>query len=154
MRDMLFRAKSICADSPGDTSHNYWVEGSLIHQTEFYGDPVDVYHIVKVGEFHCDYYDSEEVWPETVGQFTGLYDRNDKKIYEGDIVKTKYGRLCIVVWFANQVHNGWDLEVIRTVENCVHTRYPDSIDLYKKENLEVVGNIHDNPEMLKEKNYE
>lgn len=84
---------------------------------------------------------------KTVGQCTGIVDKHGVKVYEGDIVKTKYGRLCIVVWFASQVHNGWDLETVRTVENCVHTKPPELVDLYKRGNLEVVGNVYDNPEV-------
>lgn len=140
MREILFRGK--CKETGN------WYVGNLIHRTEFYGDPVDDYHILHIGEFDCDYYDSTEVIPNTIGQLTGLYDKNGKKIFEGDIVKTKYGRLCIVVWFASPVHNGWDLESIRTFENCM-IEYPSPFDLYCKDNLEVVGNIHDNPELLR-----
>lgn len=140
MREIIFRGKQI--------DNGEWIEGSLIHQTKFYGDPVDCYHILYDGEFHLDYYGSAEVIPETVGQFTGMFDKNDKMIFEGDIVKTKYGRLCTVVWFSSQVCSGWDLASILTLENCAYTRYPDAIDLCKKENLEIIGNIHDNPELL------
>lgn len=151
MREILCRAKSICADSPDDISTNYWVEGSLVHQTMFYGDPVDVYHIVGVGEFHCDYYDSHEVWPETVGQFTGFLDKNGKKIFEGDIVKTKYGRLCVIKWFSSPSSGEWDMTPISTAKNIFETQPPDIYDLFVSANLEVVGNIHDNPELMEDR---
>ena len=128
MRDILFRGKRV--------EHGGWVEGSLI----------------KACGLCLIFSDTTKeccvVLNDTIGQFTGMHDKNDKKIFEGDIVETKYGRLCTVVWFASQAHNGWDLEVVGTVENSVHTKYPDEFDLYKKENLEVVGNIHDNPDIL------
>ena len=53
-----------------------WVVGSLIHRTDFYGDPCDDYFILHGGEFDCDYYDADRVDPKTVGQFTGLTDKN------------------------------------------------------------------------------
>lgn len=142
MREILFRGK---IKDDGD-----WEEGGLVVFTD-YDSGLKEYWIVHPGQT-VDFRDDREyeVVPETVGQYTGLTDKNGEKIFEGDIVKTKYGRLCIVVWFSSQACNGWDLETIRTVENCVHTKYPDAIDLYKKENLEIVGNIHDNPELLEE----
>lgn len=146
MREILFRAKSICADSPEDTNHNYWVEGSLVHQTEFYDLPVNVYHIVKLGTFHCDYYDSEEVWSDTIGQFTGLLDKNCEKIFEGDIVKVRQDQ-----------NDG-----LGTIgyENGSFMVYPISGNIYKRTlfeyryndwDLECIGNKWDNPELLEVK---
>lgn len=91
----------------------------------------------------------KEVIPETVGQYTGLTDKNGKKIFEGDIVKTKFGRLCIVVWFSSPEYNGWDLIVYNRAD-VIFTKAPDKFDIYDKCNLEVIGNIHDNPELLEE----
>ena len=129
MREILFRGKSLYSDD--------WLCG-YIRQ----------YENGKV--IICDF-ETKRLWfvdPETVGQFTGLTDKNGKKIFEGDIVKTKYGRLCIVVWFSSPAHCGWDLNPIGSAENCIYTKAPDRSDLYKSCNLEVIGNIHDNPELI------
>ena len=134
MREILFRAKSICTDSPNDTSKNWWVEGSLVHQTEHYGDPVDVYHIVKPGTFHSDYYDSEEVWPETVGQYVGLKDRDGNKVFEGDVLESPVKRIG---------QKFGSLIVIRDIRECKFAA------LYVGE-YKIIGNIHDNPELLNE----
>ncbi|MBQ8245795.1 MAG: hypothetical protein IJZ42_01545 [Lachnospiraceae bacterium] len=91
-----------------------------------------------------------EVIPKTVGQFTGLFDKNSKQIFEGDVVKTKTGRRCVVCWFSSPSFCGWDLKPVDTVENVLRTSAPSAYDLYLPENLEVIGNIHDNPELLKQ----
>lgn len=124
MREILFRGKRV--------DNGEWVEGSLIHQTKFYGDPVDHYHILYDGEFHIDYYGSAEVIPETVGQFTGLLDKNGKKIFEGDIVRLYCGIRGTYVMHILDIRHGF-----RPFENRVTE-------------IEVIGNIHDNPELLKE----
>lgn len=69
-------------------------------------------------------------------------------IFEGDIVRTKYGRLCIIIWFSNNSFTGWDLKPILTQENLDNDP-PDEYDLFLPENLEVIGNVHSNPELLK-----
>ena len=148
MREILFRGKSIYADNP--STPGYWIEGSFVRNSILFDNiKTDVLHIIKPGEYlEICLDDTNEIWPETIGQFTGLYDKNDKKIFEGDIVKTKYGRLCIVTWFTSNQECCWDLKPVDTAKN-IRMRAPTRIDLYSKDNLEVKGNIHDNPELLR-----
>lgn len=139
MKNHLFRGKR---------NDGQWMFGDLFVQaegTEY--EEVFILGYLDHRDCICDVRKcAEKVEPRTVGQFTGLFDKNDHRIFEGDIVKTKYGRLCIVVWFASQVYNGWDLEAVRTSENLANTKPPEPVDLYKSDNLEIIGNIYDNPE--------
>jgi uncharacterized phage protein (TIGR01671 family) len=127
MREILFRGK---------TNDGEWVVGNLIHQTEHYGDPIDRYHILYTGEFDGDYYDSVEVIPETVGQYTGMLDDRGKRLFEGDIVK------CEVLYEVGQYPH-YETE-IKTVKYDRGFFYPTS-------RCEIIGNIYDNPELLEEK---
>ena len=128
MRDIMFRGRKSNSDR--------WI----------YGFPFAVYSGLKIEGIET--WDGERhlVDTKTVGQWTGMRDKNNTKIFEGDIVKTKYGRLCVVTWFYSNTYIGWDLKPVDTPDNIIHTRAPDDWDVYAKDNLEVVGNIHDNPE--------
>jgi uncharacterized phage protein (TIGR01671 family) len=102
-----------------------------------------------------------EVIPETVGQYTELKDKNGKEIYEGDIVKQEYsagpyGRNGEEYW------EGYHLGVVRitaTEGACMRNPYRfDEIEdtVYKINQYknvvgyrtEIIGNIHENPELL------
>lgn len=100
---------------------------------------------------HADYH-YHNVLDDTVGQFTGLRDRNGKEVYEGDVV----------FWIATDMHGRgrgeqgaifWDKHTmswaIERDKPCVDGRPCIISRPFDKQHLEVVGNIHDNPELIK-----
>ena len=98
---------------------------------------------------HSTLGDKAKIDTDTIGQFTGLQDKNGKEIYEGDIVSTsKYGK---DIEIGNQIKNvsGSELyEVKMLMCNFVlDSKYRSHYLIYYKD-YEVIGNIHDNPELL------
>ena len=91
-------------------------------------------------ELGCFYIDTE-----TVGQFTGLMDKNGAEIYEGDIVKWSNGRMYVVKF--------WQGMFYASVEECndgILGGFPlHALTDYGDGRCEIVGNIYDNPELLK-----
>ena len=152
MREILFRGKR--------KDNGEWVEGdSLIHSMYKKGD-------VCIGVIEgLEIY---SVIPETVGQYTGLTDKNGKKIFEGDIIRyaDMYDYNCYLESLDNtEAYDKCDFGYIWTVDEVVYgikIGYP-AFDLNKHEwdcnglselnesgnyFYEVIGNIHDNPELL------
>ena len=99
-----------------------------------------------------------EVQEDTIGQFTGLHDKNGKEIYEGDIV---YIRMndgsdchCVIGYDIDNLAFGiMDEYAYRSMLDGYKWNYDNRImhRLYKDSRIfEIVGNIYDNPELLKE----
>lgn len=132
MREILFRGKRV--------DNGEWVHGGIVHQTDHYGEPVDRYYIIdgtETQDYDIGY--EYEVVPETVGQFTGLRDKNGKRIFEGDILsfETMRGTISFTVYYD---------------EECgVWQPFGDSYCGFDPKDVEVIGNIHDNPELLEDK---
>lgn len=142
MREILFRGKSV--------NDGEWAFGSLVITTlEPVDDaPIKHYHIedMTIGCFPNEFQSgiSETVDPETVGQFTGLTDKKGKKIFEGDIIE----------WFAQGESEHPDFGYIEYDEQsfawrvCWQKYDPDFMEGMQQEYISVIGNIHDNPELL------
>lgn len=129
MRTIKFRGQK-----PSDGA---WVYGSLVCSNE---NAAAIYF--QTGNVSTRSMEWVYVKPETIGQFTNLYDKNKKEIYEGDILKVPYTQERIEVRFVRGVFaflwNG-DLD----------DEAP--INAPTQEWAEVIGNIYDNPELLKRK---
>ena len=81
---------------------------------------------------------------DTVGQFTGQYDKNDKKIYEGDIVRWDKDQKLYVVEFRSGMFYA-------SVEPCnphIYGGFPLWFLCEEEQHCEIVGNRYDNPELL------
>ena len=126
MREILFRGKTL------DVSE--WVYGYYVQQ---YG--TDAIYFKESDE---NGFERLLIYSETVGQYTGLRDRNGRKIFEGDIVKCSDGENYQVVF---EQRNNSAYFGLATTENDTWV-FEDIIT----SNLAIVGNIYDNPELLKE----
>ena len=126
MREIEFRAKR--------KDNDEWIYGSLLI------DKIQNSYVIVDNQEGI----GREINPETIGQYTGLKDKNGKKIYEGYIVKDDY---CIyeIVYDGN----GYYVKVVRLLKEC-GTEEGLLYDLSDYKDLEVIGNIWDNPELLKE----
>ena len=106
------------------------------------------------------YADWCNVRPETVGQYTGLTDKNGKRIFEGDIIKTNNGRCCAVSVVRYGTYE--PTMFFELFERYAHfrpkekacgfyaiTQENEIMMLFESRCIEVIGNIHDNLELLK-----
>lgn len=133
MHEILFRAKAINRDK-GYHKTNYkngdWVYGLVtrLYDERFENLPAEMTDINGVSGIEVDY--------KTIGQFTGLIDNNGNDIFEGDVVD----------YIASDVIGNPQTGTI-IVEDM--TDYDTMIYLNHANELKLIGNIHDNPEILK-----
>lgn len=157
MREILFRGKR--------KDNGEWVEGWYVPPVDYNGKHWDASISYKVESGHLE---DVEVITESISEFTGLTDKNGKKIFEGDIVKTQpfYDRpysekrkskqfIGVVKYrvrtfngnkfYAKQDYHGeWGLTFYEEFGKYNHYSWGELWG------CEIIGNIHDNPELLKE----
>lgn len=125
-REILFRGKHIHATSGNEHLNGTWVHGYLSDENYIYDKSLE-------GEFLID--------EDTICQYTGLTDKNGKKIFEGDIVQ-----------------DGWYKGVVGYEDGCFLIKWNNKFirkDLGYWADLDcfqTIGNIYDNPELLEEEN--
>ena len=142
MRDILFRGKRV---DNGEWIHGYYIKAT--HHWHKHGRHEDwiATDTVQNGGW-CNVRGKYAVIPETVGQYTGLTDKNGKKIFEGDILSFS-DRLVYVNW--HDYCGCWDCSYIKAVDGEATLREDRGPNKWRY-NAVVVGNICDNPELLKE----
>lgn len=115
-----------------------WIKGGIYFQKS---DDVKDEAVYIIGGSLNDVGCAYPVYPESVGQYTGLSDKNGKRIFEGDICR-KYSN-----------YSGKNIYFPIVFElGLFYAKYSDTAGLPLCdicENAEVIGNIHDNPELLK-----
>ena len=145
-REILFRGQDVAT---GD-----WIKGFYVH---LFDDKGNDSHRIYLGyaETDCeDYYpDFCEVDPETVGQFTGMIDSTGNKVFEGDILEAyTYKKRRKHRIFLSEVYYENGAFYIRFMEHGV-ALLSGLINSFNFEGegtfSKVIGNIHDNPELLK-----
>ena len=131
MREILFRGKRI-----DNLDNGEWVEGNLFIPDEGHDAPTQICigtNIVRI---------TYDVDPDTVSEFTGLYDKNGKRIFEGDIIKARPSLPPYEVIYENaelKIRNKYGNILLPQQEAIIWTE------------AQIIGNKWDNPEFLDER---
>lgn len=138
-REIKFRGKRV--------DNGEWVYGNLIQNKDacFIAEKMQYSHLDYCWDCGKPFDDCYKVIPETIGQYTGLKDKNGTEIFEGDILK-KDGCWSIRIEYEDGTY--WIKDLDKTRYNNEITCIP--ISLFDINTWEVIGNIYENPELLKE----
>ena len=142
MREILFRGKR--------TDNGEWVEGILFNAKE------DIFIIPHGNEYSYDPIEGLafdvygcKVDPETVGQYTGLTDKNGVRIFEGDICGFKRFNDFHVGKIVFNVKTASFIMWYQLIVGAYGEKATQKMLLSVCDDIEVIGNIHDNPDILK-----
>lgn len=145
-REILFRAKAINRDPNREYKTNYkngdWVYGFVSTIDGGCNGAAEMNNTVGVRGIDVD--------RETIGEYTGLTDKNDTKIFEGDIVKFKHGdEFDKKIYYRNyavEFINTYVTYGLRLRNGSIHFPFKKATAL--QHDAEVIGNIYDSPELL------
>lgn len=149
MREILFRGKRI--------DNGEWLYGDLIKNLIFDGREKEI----RIGDIYFEHNGDihssavRKVIPDTVGQFTGLYDKNGTKIFEGDILETEgfdgtvYRDVVCFGRFNDDDNRGTEY-IGFYVKSGNYTTSLLEMPLGEHNYCGVIGNIYDNPELLED----
>ena len=137
MREILFRGQT------RKKGQKVWMDGTPVDGECVYGgvlQGVSDFSIIYGGKNQNDPGEDLQKWcvyTDTLCQFTGLTDKNGKKIFEGDIVASQWSRGVVCYGEFNC-----------SCCDGIYGWYFDGADIREYDMYEVIGNIHDNPELL------
>lgn len=141
MQEILFRGKAINRDKEYHRTkykNGDWIYGLVtrLYDNRFENLPAEMTDINGVSGIEVNY--------ETIGQYTGLTDKNGNKIFEGDIVKScEYDDIYIIRYFDDHNYPAFDCVPEVPLCECNGLAF-----LVNTEGCEIIGNIYDNPELL------
>lgn len=153
-REILLRGRRV--DSKG------WVEGDLVHSKSgfaFIKNPANCEYGLWENGHYCGNHFVDKVDPSTVGQYTGQTDKNGAKIFEGDIIQAgdnihtfvvKFGRCGVDPDYERSGYVGFYLVPYddKTKQCAKYGLRTDLLYWIENYEVEVLGNIHDNPELM------
>lgn len=136
MREILFRGQT------RRKGERVWMDGSPVESNWVYGGVFQGPNRSII--YSYEPIEKHTVYTETVGQFTGLLDKNGKKIFEGDIVQ--YFGTCPLEVCIEKGHP--KIRYFDYITNSEQTELFFGADEEEYGECEIIGNIHDNPELL------
>ena len=157
MREILFRGKR--------TDNGEWIEGYYAKQSNHacFAHELKYQHFIFKDvclDFNLGGLQEFEIIPETVGQYTGLTDKNGVRIFEGDILRGfeypfcsningEFNYFAEIVWFDDSSAFGiYTFKNPKSNVRGISEGNTDYLEYFNVDKWEIIGNIHDNPELL------